>query len=120
MLPGIVESDPPHRRRVASSRRAGCRDQSRVGDRVRRGQVLAVIDSSDLAQAFDDNAKAADAFQLAQKNLARQEDQFKLGTASTRDLDQARSDHTQAASEYARTQTRLRVLGAPADSKTHS
>jgi len=91
-----------------------------LGDRVRQGQVLAVIDSPDLGQAFDDNDKAADASQLTRKNLARQEEQFKLGTASNRDLDQARSDNAQASSEYARTQGRLKVLGVSAERQQHS
>src|SRR6201999_3314333 len=85
-----------------------------LGDRVRQGQVLAVIDSPDLGQAYDDNDKAADASQLTRKNLDRQEQQFKLGTASSRDLDQARSDNAQASAEYARTQARLKTLGVPA------
>lgn len=114
VLPAIVESNPAATA-VVLSPVAGRVLEIKValGDRVRQGQVLAIIDSPDLAQAFDDNDRAADALQLASRNLERQEGQFKLGTASTRDLDQARSDHTQAASEYARTQTRLRVLGVP-------
>jgi membrane fusion protein, heavy metal efflux system len=82
--------------------------------------VLAVIDSPDLGQAYDDNDKAADTAQLTQKNLSRQEEQAKLGTASTRDLDQARSDNAQAVAEYARTQARLKTLGMPAERKQHS
>jgi cobalt-zinc-cadmium efflux system membrane fusion protein len=84
-----------------------------LGDRVVEGQVLAVIDSPDLAQAYDDNDKAADSLDLTEKNLRRQEEQVKLGTASARDLDQARSDHAQAAAEYTRTQARLKAIGAP-------
>src|SRR5271154_5386225 len=42
-----------------------------LGERVARGQVLAVIDSPDLAQAYDDNDKAADALRLAEKTLTR-------------------------------------------------
>ena len=72
-----------------------------------------LIDSPDLAQAYDDNDKAADTFKLTEKNLARQEAQNKLGAASDRDLDQARSDHAQAAAEYTRTQARLKMLGDP-------
>ena len=53
----------------------------------------------------------SDYIQLAQKNLGRQEEQLKLGTISSRDLDQARSDFAQASAEYTRTQTRLKVLG---------
>jgi cobalt-zinc-cadmium efflux system membrane fusion protein len=87
---------------------------------VARGQVLAVIDSPDLGQAYDDDAKAADTAKLTEKNLARQEAQNKLGVASDRDLDQARSDHTQAAAEYARTQARLKMLGASPDGRPAS
>jgi membrane fusion protein, heavy metal efflux system len=85
---------------------------------VARGQVLAVIDSPDLGQAYEDDAKAADTAKLTEKNLARQEAQSKLGVVSDRDLDQARSDHTQAAAEYARTQARLNMLGASADNRS--
>jgi cobalt-zinc-cadmium efflux system membrane fusion protein len=91
-----------------------------LGERVVRGQVLAIIDSPDFGQAYDDDGKAADTFRLTEKNLGRQEAQLKLGVASERDLDQARSDHTQAESEYARTQARLKMLGVPTDTKPAS
>jgi cobalt-zinc-cadmium efflux system membrane fusion protein len=113
VLPGVVESDPA-RTAVVLTPVTGRVVEIKValGDRVRQGQVVALLDSPDLAQAYDDDSKAGDALQLAEKNLERQEGQVKLGTASTRDLDQARSDATQAKAEYARTQARLRVLGA--------
>jgi cobalt-zinc-cadmium efflux system membrane fusion protein len=57
---------------------------------------------------------------LTERNLARQEGQARIGAASDRDVDQARSDHRQAAAEYIRTQARLKVLGASADSTQHS
>jgi cobalt-zinc-cadmium efflux system membrane fusion protein len=82
-----------------------------LGDRVEAGQVLAVVDSPDLAQAYDDNDKAADALDLTTKSLRRQEDQVRLGTASSRDLDQARSDRAQAEAEFVRTQARLKAVG---------
>ena len=120
-LPAIVESDPARTAAVLTPLGGRVLEiKVALGDRVRQGQVLAVIDSSDLGQAYDDYDKAADAFQLTQKNLARQEEQFKLGTASSRDLDQARSDNTQAAAEYARTQARLKTLGVPAERQQHS
>jgi cobalt-zinc-cadmium efflux system membrane fusion protein len=112
-LPGVVESDPA--RTVAVLTPLGGRVTTlkvALGDRVTRGQLLAQIDSPDLGQALDDDAKARDALALTDKNLARQEAQNKLGTASDRDLDQARSDHTQAAAEYTRTQARLKAIGA--------
>jgi cobalt-zinc-cadmium efflux system membrane fusion protein len=114
-FPAIVESDPARTVNVLPS--LGGRVVAlkvALGDRVARGQVLAEIDSPDLAQAYDDNDKAKDAFELVEKNLARQKEQFKIGTASARDLDQAQSDHAQALAEYTRTQARLKAIDASA------
>ena len=121
VLPAIVESDPARTAAVLTPLGGRVLEiKVALGDRVRQGQVLAVIDSPDLGQAYDDNDKAADTAQLTQKNLGRQEEQAKLGTASTRDLDQARSDNAQAVAEYARTQARLKTLGMPAARQQHS
>jgi cobalt-zinc-cadmium efflux system membrane fusion protein len=113
VLPGIIESDPARTAAVLTPLSGRILElKVALGDRVTAGQVLALLDSPDLAQAYDDNDKAADAAELTDKNLHRQEEQFKLGTASARDLDQARSDHAQAAAEYTRTLAHLKVLGA--------
>jgi cobalt-zinc-cadmium efflux system membrane fusion protein len=121
VLPALVESDPARTAAVLTPLGGRVVDlRVALGERVRRGQLLAVIDSADLAQAFDDNDKASDAFRLTAKNLARQEEQDRIGAASHRDLDQARSDHEQAAAEYTRTRARLAVLGAPADARGRS
>jgi cobalt-zinc-cadmium efflux system membrane fusion protein len=114
VLPALVESDPARTAAVLtplSGRLVALKVA--LGDRVARGQVLAVIDSPDLDQAYADDDKAADTARLTQKNLERQEAQNKLGVASDRDLDQARSDHAQAAAEYTRTRARLKALGVP-------
>ena len=121
LLPAIVESDPARTAAVLaplSGRLIALKVA--LGDRVSRGQVVAIIDSPDLAQAYTDNEKAGDAFKLNQKNLERQEAQNKLGVASDRDLDQAKSDHAQAAAEYARTQAHLKTLGASAEARPAS
>jgi membrane fusion protein, heavy metal efflux system len=120
-LPGVVEADPARTAAVLSPL-GGRVLQLKValGDRVGRGQVLAVIESPDLAQAYDDDEKAADNFELTRKKLERQQGQLKIGAASDQDLDQARSDHAQAAAEYARTQQRLKVLGMPLEGKARS
>ena len=112
-LPGIVEADPARTNAVLPPLTGRVLElRVGLGDRVAAGQILAVIDLPDLAQAYDDNDKAADAASLTARNLRRQEGQFKLGTASARDLDQARSDAAQAAAEYTRTQARLKAIGA--------
>lgn len=115
-LPAVVESDPARTAAVLSPL-AGRLIALKVGlgDRVAQGQVLAVIDSPDLAQAYDDDDKAADTLKLSEKNLARQEGQNKIGAASDKDLDQARSDRAQAQAEYTRTQAHLKALGAARD-----
>jgi cobalt-zinc-cadmium efflux system membrane fusion protein len=118
LLPAVVESDPVRTAAVLtplSGRLIALKVE--LGDRVVRGQVLAVIDSPDLAQAYNDNDKAADASRLTEKNLGRQEAQNKLGVASDRDLDQAKSDYAQSIAEYTRTQARLKVLGALLETK---
>src|ERR1700758_3064049 len=112
VMPGVVESDPARTAAVLSPL-AGRVVELRVGlgDRVHQGQTLAVLESPDLAQAWDDDRKAADTLALSAKNLERAKGQSDIGAGSDKDLDQARSDHSQAEAEYARTQARLRAIG---------
>ena len=115
LTPGIVESDPAVTAAVLAPLTGRIEELPvELGQRVKRGQVVAVLDSPDLAQALDDNVKATDALALATKNLERQEQQFRIGVISDRDLDQARSDHAQAQAEATRAQARLAALGAGA------
>jgi cobalt-zinc-cadmium efflux system membrane fusion protein len=116
--PGIVEADPGRTVPVLPSGVGRVRSlKVALGDRVMRGQPLALIDSPDLAQAYDDNDKAASSARLAARNLKRAEDQFKIGAVAQRDLDQARNDNEQAVAEYARTRARLRAMEAPENAR---
>jgi cobalt-zinc-cadmium efflux system membrane fusion protein len=116
VLPAVVESDPARTAAVLTplSGRLTSLKVS-LGDRVKKGEVLAILDSPDLGQAYDDDAKAADTLKLAEKNLEREEGQHRIGAASDKDLDQAKSDRAQAQAEYTRTQARLKVLGGSGD-----
>jgi membrane fusion protein, heavy metal efflux system len=121
VLPAIVESDPARTANVLPALGGRVLElKVALGERVAQGQALAVIDSPDLAQAYDDNDKAADAVKLAEKMLARQLEQSKIGTASEQDLDQAKSNAAEAEAEYSRTQAHLKTLGVPADAKPSS
>ena len=121
VLPGVVEADPARTATVLPPLGGRILElKVALGDRVSRGQVLAVIDSADLAQAYNDYDKALDANRLTEKNLARQEEQFKIGAISARDLDQARSDRAQTSAEFERTVSRLRMLGASTEAKERS
>jgi len=113
VAPAMVEADPaytinvlpPLTGRIAELKVA-------LGDRVTRGQVLAVIISGDYAQAISDQAKAADALALAKKAFERADAVKQAGGAAEKDLEGARSTFAQAQAEYARAQTHLASLGA--------
>jgi cobalt-zinc-cadmium efflux system membrane fusion protein len=118
VLPAVVESDPARTAAIFPPLGGRVRElKVALGERVVRGQTLALIDSPDLAQAYDDNDKASDALRLTEKILARQQEQSKLGTASDQDLDQAKSNAAQAAAEHLRTEARLKTLGVAVDAK---
>jgi cobalt-zinc-cadmium efflux system membrane fusion protein len=117
-LPAMVESDPARTATVIPQLSGRVVDlKVRLGDRVKKGQELVILDSADLAQAYDDYDKAADAFKLTKKNLGRQSEQAKIGVVSDRDLDQARSDNAQAEADFVRARAHLDVLGAPLESR---
>ena len=112
-VPATVEADPARSAPILAPLAGRVRAlRVQLGDRVNAGQELVVIDSPDLSQALDDDRRAAAALGLAGRNLERQQGQARIGAASERDLDQARSDHAQAQAEYTRTQARLRAVGA--------
>jgi cobalt-zinc-cadmium efflux system membrane fusion protein len=85
-----------------------------LGQRVARGQVLAILASADFAQARSDEEKARDAADLAAKALERARGVKEAGGAAAKDLEVAESANTQAQSELTRARTRLASLGAGA------
>ena len=116
--PGIVESDPARTVTVLPPGTGRVHElKVALGDRVQRGQLLALIDSPDLAQAYDDNDKAASAAALSARILQYQQAQLKIGAASQRDLEQARSDNEQAQAEWLRSREHLRAMGAAEDAR---
>jgi len=110
-LPAMVEADPgrvanimaPLTGRVVALKVG-------LGDRVKQGQVLAVLASGDMAQAFADDDKARDAYNLAQKALDRARGVHEAGGGADKDLEAAESAYNQALAELNRAQTRLKAL----------
>lgn len=115
ILPAVVEADPACLVKILPPL-AGriVRLNKQLGDAVKAGEVLFVIDAPDFAQANADVAKAQSALALARRNLERQRELDRADIAAGRDLEQAQSDYEQAASEAARAAARLNQAGGAA------
>ena len=117
-LPAVVEADPARTVKVLPPVAGRLIDlKIQLGERVERGQELAVIDSSDLAQAYADEDKARSAVKMTKQTLDRAVALEKYSAGSVKDRQQAENDHAQAQAELERTQSRLRAIGVVADLK---
>jgi cobalt-zinc-cadmium efflux system membrane fusion protein len=117
-LPAVVEADPSRTVKVLPPVAGRLIDlKVQLGGRVERGQELAVIDSSDLAQAYADEDKARSAVKMAKQTLDRALALEKFSAGSVKDRQQAENDHAQAQAELERAQSRLRAIGVSADFK---
>lgn len=118
-VPATVEADPARVAKVLPA--LGGRVLALhvdLGARVRRGQLLAVIDSGDMAQAWADAAKARSALDFARKTLAREKGVAAAGGAAVKDLEAAHSAYMQAQAEYERAQARVVALGGTPGANT--
>jgi membrane fusion protein, heavy metal efflux system len=112
VFPGNVEADPTRTANVLPPLTGKVAElKVGLGDHVTRGQLLAVIDSGDLAQAYADVYKAKDALDLAKKTLDRARAVKAAGGNAVKDLEAAQSGYNQALYEYNRAQTRLTAVG---------
>ena len=117
-LPAIVEAEPARTVKVLPPVAGRLIDlKIQLGERVEQGQELAVIDSSDLAQAYADEDKARSAVKMTKQALDRAVALEKYSAGSVKDRQQAENDHAQAQAELERTQSRLRAIGVVADLK---
>jgi cobalt-zinc-cadmium efflux system membrane fusion protein len=118
VLPAFVEVDPARTVKVlppVSGLVVGLKVQ--LGERVKEGQELAVIDSGDLAQALSDDEKARSMLTLTKRVLDRQAGLEKGGGGAIKDREQAESDYAQAKSEFDRAEARLRSIGMATSQK---
>jgi membrane fusion protein, heavy metal efflux system len=83
------------------------------GDRVRKGDVVAVLESADVAQARSDYAKAKTESGRTLHALDRAKLLFDHKVLSQREYEDADANYQEARSELERSADRLRVLGAP-------
>ncbi|MDR3454571.1 MAG: efflux RND transporter periplasmic adaptor subunit [Rhodoferax sp.] len=117
-VPGVVEADsaltvnilPPLTGRLTELK-------VKLGDSVKKGQLLAVVQSPDLDQAYSDADKARDALDLARKALDRARSVHDAGANAVKDLEQANSNYAQAQAESTRAQARLSTLNGGSKSR---
>jgi cobalt-zinc-cadmium efflux system membrane fusion protein len=76
----------------------------RLGDPVRAGEILAVVESREAAQIASDRTAAAARASLAQKTLARERGLFEQRVSSRQDFEQAEAEAAVASAEAHRAQ----------------
>jgi len=86
-----------------------------LGDYVQRGQLLATLLSTDIsAYQRDYNVSKAN-LDVEQKNLARNEDLYKSGMLSEKDIAEARKDFANATSEFNEKKQILELYGGSSE-----
>jgi len=89
--------------------------RARLGDDVKKGQVLLLISSPDVAAAFSDYQKFSADELLARKQLERSQLLFSRGAIAQRDLEAAQNAENKALVDLTTAKNRLHILGADPD-----
>ena len=89
--------------------------QARLGDSVKKGQLLLTIRSDDVAGGFDAYRKAVADELLARKQLNRASDLFAHGAIAEQDLEVAQDNATDAKVTLETTTEHLKLLGNDPD-----
>jgi membrane fusion protein, heavy metal efflux system len=87
---------------------------ARLGDTVKKGQLLLRVQSADISGAFSDYRKAQADEQLARTQLERAKLLYAKGAISLNDSQVAQDNEDKAKVDVETTAERLRVLGNPA------
>ena len=109
----VVHIFPPASGRVVAV-------EVKPGDHVRRGQTVAILNSSDVATARSDYAKAKIEADRATRAVERQELLFEHGAAAEKDFIDARAQADASRAELARAQQRLDLLNVKSSASSDS
>ena len=88
------------------------RIDAQLGQRVKRGDPLAVIESPDVGSVFSDLKKATADSISAEKDLKRQRELFEVHAGAERDLEAAQSIYAKANAELQRARKKAQLLRA--------
>ncbi len=88
--------------------------RAKLGDRVKAGDVLLVIDSPDITSAYSDFIKEASELEYATRAYGLAKDLYETKALPQKDLKQAENDLVKARAEFRRGKERLLSLRVPA------
>ena len=91
---------------------------ARLGDEVKKGQLLFKVRSSDISSAFSDYRKAVVNEQLTKVQLDRSKILYEKGAIAQKDLEVAQNAEDNAKVDVDTTSERLRVLGSDTNHPT--
>jgi len=89
--------------------------RAKLGDRVKQGSVLLVIDSPDISSAYSEFVKEASELEYAQRAYELAKDLFENRALAMKDLKHAENDAIKARAEFRRAKERLLSLRVPAE-----
>ncbi|MBI5411413.1 MAG: efflux RND transporter periplasmic adaptor subunit [Nitrospirae bacterium] len=88
--------------------------RAKLGDRVKAGDVLMVIDSPDITSAYSDFIKEASDLEFSTRAYDLAKDLYETKALALKDLKQAENDLIKARAEFRRAKERLLSLKVPA------
>ncbi len=94
--------------------------RARLGDRVKAGNILLVVDSPDIAQAYSEFIREHSELGFATRSYQLANDMYKTKALPLKDLKQAENDLVKAQAEFRRAKERLLSLGITAAEVTKS
>jgi cobalt-zinc-cadmium efflux system membrane fusion protein len=81
-----------------------------LGDKVKKGQLLAVLEHPDYIALQEDFAVVANQLEYLEKNYERQKELFENNVGSGRDYQQAKAEYNTAKARYEGLKSRLQLL----------
>lgn len=116
ILPGRVAYGEDRYSLISSPVRGRVVDvRAKLGDEVKAGDILLVIDSPDIATAYSEFVKEHSELAYAKRHYEMAKDLHAIKALSQKELKQAENDFVKAIAEFRRTRERLISLNIPAE-----
>ena len=87
--------------------------RAKLGQHVKAGSVLLVVDTPDIATAYSDYVKEISELSLAKRNYELALDLYQVHAMPLRDLKQAENDYTREKAEFRQAKEKLLTLRVP-------